>query len=71
FVVFPLSIKIPYSDRLPVIPIIHPKHGQKIKIRINLATSPLIAIAILLATKSIEFQVVVIGFVGGKGIQPY
>ncbi|CAG8549659.1 24302_t:CDS:2 [Cetraspora pellucida] len=71
FVVFPLSIEIPYSDRLPVIPIIHPKHGQKIKIRINLATSPLIAIVILLATKSIEFQVVVNGFLGDQGIQPY
>ncbi|KAF0557518.1 arsenical pump membrane protein-domain-containing protein [Gigaspora margarita] len=71
FVIFPLSIGIPYSDRFPVIPIIHPKHGKKIKIRINLATAPLIAIVILLATKSIGFQVVVKGFLGTEGIQPY
>ncbi|RIB06191.1 arsenical pump membrane protein [Gigaspora rosea] len=71
FVIFPLSIGIPYSDRLPVIPIIHPKHGKKIKIRINLATAPLIAIVILLATKSIGFQEVVKGFLGTEGIQPY
>ncbi|CAG8583726.1 319_t:CDS:2 [Dentiscutata erythropus] len=71
FVIFPLPIKIPYSDRLPVIPIIHPKHGEKIKIWLNLATAPLIAIVILLATKSIGFQVVARGFLGEVGIQPY
>ncbi|CAG8503720.1 287_t:CDS:2, partial [Scutellospora calospora] len=71
FVIFPVDINIPYSDRLPVIPILHSKHDKKIKFRINLATSPLIAIVILLATRSIGFQVVVRGFVGDEGIQPY
>ncbi|CAG8445060.1 10884_t:CDS:2 [Acaulospora morrowiae] len=71
FVVFPISIPIPFSKRFPVIPFIHSSRSQPIKIPFNLATTPFYAIIILLACRCIEFKVVVDGFVGSEGIQPY
>ncbi|CAG8505471.1 11223_t:CDS:2 [Diversispora eburnea] len=46
-------------------------NSSRIKIPFNLASAPYYAIIILLASGSIDFRIIINGFVGSEGIEPY
>ncbi|KAG9285195.1 hypothetical protein G9A89_004410 [Geosiphon pyriformis] len=85
FVVYPISVPIPFTDRPPFRPkkqsnkrnvqrnqsIKSDCKGYSIHLPLNLATAPILGSLILLATTCIDAQVVLNGFVGSEGIQPY
>ncbi|RHZ75973.1 hypothetical protein Glove_208g205 [Diversispora epigaea] len=63
FVIFPQKLPIPGTKGLI--------NSSRIKIPFNLATAPYYAIIILLASRSIGFRIIINGFVGSEGIEPY
>src|SRR5438128_7471574 len=69
-VVYPTRVLIPCSQYLPTISWLR-QSRKRIYIPLNMATAPLIAILILLASKSISFRVVIDGFLGSEGVHPY